>query len=1018
MTQLTSAQLALLRDGHPHYVKTYISIMAPATVWCGTVSGLHDRGARTINVYNISGTFGNILPGQTLLVGTDGCGSGDLFKLRVKDTDANRLVLGENDIEWVNGMHVTVLENYELHPVIPLIEDDDGNFNFYKDYDVSYTDENEYPPPIAIAGPPKVGFLTDGSITFALDASSSYAIAYGASISSYLWACTGGGSTSIASAASPTTTLTVTAAGTYWLSLTVTDDNGKSQTTRRPVFVHERSGANAPYRDYEIDVMPSGSWDMGGWEFGISVHGVANESTIPDEAMVVLWCEPYFNGSLQYAGGLSNSEHVLMVGYVRSDTIEYDFNRGTVSFTVSTIEALLRRCYMYSISLQDVTSPTTWYEYYMLTAARAVHHLWRWHSTLFDIADVFLPISNTDRMAACDDFVVGDLYTQADTFIRSHGIMAHVCCNKYGQVYVEQDIQSYDATDRAAKTVTMAITVQDWQDALYIRHTPEKEIAQTYVSGVAYDGAVATPYMSVCLAIPDRTGVSVVNEERYILPTQARSNEVAGRLHAMRNNPYKLVRVKFAGNYYGAFDVVPQEWCTLTLVASDTPRGIEWDTKRLVIRRVLSSYKAESGTLYIDGEFEAEAFGQDGVPVLFPTSEPDTDSDYVDGPPEPSWVPSTWPSEEGYGDGADVYILANPFFISGWYEFDSAALAVSARWTREDDPGGSLRCAKEDPFTPDNAYCISISAVYKIIGFETGAWASLVASTTIKTFLNGEGYTNISGSVYIRAVHPSYSENGLIYLIVTYYDTGTSHNMVHVIWTDDDFSNMNDVGRHKTTITLHNKTSYMGHSALWLSTGDIVGANGNLILMATKTSLTIRNDLGSCEFRVLHIPRESWNYYDNVQYGSYDPDGSAVYVPVMTTDGWQTYEVISPDGYDPDNYSVKCAAGDGRNDWCFVCSKMHGTLTILYDKELYIYHAGSWTKVVLGDTDVDINFVAMHSGIGRIVVGTGRTLSQGDVAITKYTDDFGSTMNNGPLWRSSTPYEVEIDEIIYRGVYL
>ena len=57
---LNAAQLALLRDDHPHIVKVYLSVMIPSQVYCGTVGGAPSRADRDITCVNV---FGNIANG-------------------------------------------------------------------------------------------------------------------------------------------------------------------------------------------------------------------------------------------------------------------------------------------------------------------------------------------------------------------------------------------------------------------------------------------------------------------------------------------------------------------------------------------------------------------------------------------------------------------------------------------------------------------------------------------------------------------------------------------------------------------------------------------------------------------------------------------------------------------------------------------------------------------------------------------------------------------------------------------
>ncbi len=649
---------------HPQYTKLYLSVLVPHQVYCGTVNGAHDRGARDITVADVSGTIGNIIEGQTILVGTS-CGNASISRRRFKSRAGQVLTLDENSVAWSDGDYITVLENWELWPIFPRFTVTPEVF--YKDYDVTYTDENLEPPPVAIAGRHLAGFLDGGTVVFDIDASDSYAVADGASISTYAWSVTGGGDTSIANANIATTTLTCTAADTYWLTLIVTDDNGKTQTTRRAVFVHDAS--NMPYTEFEFDSALPGDWNAGGWEQRIVAKGDATASDFPDGTLVILWQESWYSGTQDEING-----NVLFAGYIRRDSTTVDWNTGYVSFEATTIESLLRQCMMFSISIQCPTDndnkvltrdPVEWYEfdYNNLTVATAIHHLWRWHSTLFGITDVFLPISNALLLYACDDFEEGNLYTQADNFAHLYGIFAHVCSNKQGQIYVEEDINMLNDAGRVAVPTVWAggIQEEDRREEIELIRRQESEASLVHLSGFSFDGATRTAIISKSPGDAPETKGMVKGFERQVLEDQAQANALAGRALAVANDGFREVRIKFAGHYGGAFDIVPQEWSELTLASGDTPRGIVWNSQKLVCRNVQISIR--NNTLLTDCVFIREASGEDGITGDYPTEPPD--------PPDPPDPPSDPPP--GPLPASTGALIAFDEDEGCWYRAPSAA---------------------------------------------------------------------------------------------------------------------------------------------------------------------------------------------------------------------------------------------------------------------------------------------------------------------------------------------------------
>jgi len=613
VTALTNDEKTYLRSNHPHQVELRLSVLVPDILFTGKVNmATPDRGARAITYDGDSGE-GDVVAGQTLWVG-DSAGAHDVGKLRVRSINptTNVLTVSENALVWQDDQHLTVKENYELWPVFPRFT---AAGDFYKDYDVAYSDQNAQPPPVAIAGPPRAGILSGGSLAFNIDASQSYAIVDGCSITDYLWSATGG---NIGSPTLAATGISFTTAGTYWLKLEVTDNNGKSQSTYRPLFVHDATGANAPFTKFNVRML-AGDWERGGWTAQLQVFDDCTASDFPDGTLVLLWQDAHYGTHDVDIGGYkvnqADARNILFAGYVRGETVRQNWDTGAVEFEATTIEGLLKRHMMFSVPLKMIYgSQDQWYEYTNPTVAKAVHHFWRWHSTLFSIADVFLPTSNTLKMRTIEDFCRGTLYGQVDTFARQHGIFAHVCCNKYGQLYLEEDIQLLNDTDREAKTTVSEIAATDRRGEIVISHRPEARVAMVKLSGMSYDGATLAAIGSRAPGdVPGDVGATVMDVERQVLDDQAQANLLAGRLLWTANNEYPDVRIGFAGHYLGALDLVPQEWWTLTIAAGDTERGITWTDKKLVARHIKATFDHANGVLLPDCVFEPEVTAASGI---------------------------------------------------------------------------------------------------------------------------------------------------------------------------------------------------------------------------------------------------------------------------------------------------------------------------------------------------------------------------------------------------------------------
>ena len=644
---LTAPDTNALRNQHPHIVIPHMSVLVPRQVYCGQVLSIDNpngRGAREITVVDVSGDFADIIEGHTMFVG-DACGDYSKSRRRVRSTTSylgtHTITVDENTVIWESGDYITIMENWELWPIKPFI-DQSGNYTFYKDRDIAYSDQNDQPPPVAIMGGHRAKFLDGPDVSFPLVGTGSYAVAQGASITDYLWECTT--ALSIASPTSATTTITFDTPGHHWVSLTVTDDNGKNQITRRVYWVHPRTGANATYDDFEIDGSVTGSWSNGGFECRIRVRDKATIEEFPDGTLVLIWAENFFAGEERY---IRLDNNTILAGYIGAEAVTKDLDTGDVQFDLATIHKDMQNARLEGVSLEYRSSATTWWQMPNLTIARAVHHFWKWHSTLLEIVDVVLPIANTELLSAVDDFEEGNLYSMVDAFTFQHGIFAHVCCNKYGQVRVEVDIQMLSETDRAAQGYILDMIEDDRRGTpdVVMNRDPENRVGLVFASGFNFDGTTDTPVISQAPGeISDYFGSGTSVFERLVLEDQSDGNFVAGRVYCIANRELLEIRVRLAGNYYHAFDIIPQDWALFSLSANDNKRGLELTQIRAVIRDINATFNIQGG--YVDMEIilEPECFGPDGVPGEYPTGDPwGWTFPYPEFPDFPPWyIPETF----------------------------------------------------------------------------------------------------------------------------------------------------------------------------------------------------------------------------------------------------------------------------------------------------------------------------------------------------------------------------------------
>lgn len=747
---LDASYLDKLRNGHPHVSKQYASILRPAVVYCGTVTGSPAFGARTITVANISGNIANITAGMTVYVGTS---SGDysISKRRLRSRAGQVLTLDENTVDWDDGNYLTVVKNFELWPIFPYIDElSPGNFAFYKDRDIVYTDQNRKPSPVAIMGGHSVKYNHGGyPVTFPLVGSSSYTVAVGATISSYAWTCSGA---SIVNSTSATATLSIPSAGWYLVSLTVTDSNGKTQTTRRWYIVYDDANTDGLITNLELGSY-SGNWQSGGWRNSISAFGNTDKvdlSTYPEGALVIFWSEDWFNGIEAY----NSYCNVDLVGYLKNETIDQNFELGTVSFDVETMNSKLTSIQMMSVSLENTVSPTKWYQYYHLTVPRAVHHFFKWHSTLFDITDVYLP-NNTLEMPACDDFDGGDLYSMVNTFTYEHGIFAHLGCDKRGLVYLEQDFQMLaTVSERANLPISFTLSKQDIQPEFQVIRRPQKQLGYCTVEGASYSGGVTTPLVSQAPGeIPYEEGPAKDNKTRLVLQSQTQSNRLAGRVLAVANRKIEELRVKFVGNYAKVLDVFPQHFIWISDdITTDRGESLEG---RWVVRSINETKSVIGGVVELEVSLEPEAFGPDGIAGPYPPPVTPGDGGGGDDPGNGNPVPPPWIPPDIPPDAVGDMLVVTGTDIRLTYNFDDDSPLWETRLGNLEGAPIDASYAKWDT-SKNTAFVATSNGIWKTDNLQQDSptWTQVFDS-------NGGDFAGLYGTVTRVVCAPS--SNGIVY---------------------------------------------------------------------------------------------------------------------------------------------------------------------------------------------------------------------------------------------------------------
>jgi len=741
-----TANLTTLRS-HPHKIKLYLAVLKPASIYTALVDNADAaKGDRTITFDTGSGTLANVKAGMSLWVGTS-AGLQDKGRVRIKSTTddgggTGTFVVAENGhIDWADDDHLTAKENYEYWPVYPRIADDGV---FYKDYDIAYSDQNEKFYPVPIMGPPACAFLSGGTVNVYFDGQDSWCpgttIAWGEGKSTWTFPS---GNPDTSTAQTPGN-VAWTTAGTYWVSLAAEDTaNGKVTIGHRPVFIFDRS-SNMPYTDFEVDNI-RGSLRSGGWSFDVTVFGDADSSEFADGTMVVLFAEAWYDTAAKDFGMNHPGRHnIRCVGWIVDETVRKNPDSGDVTFSVQGLSGLMKSRQNFSVALDYKSdSPSKWYELKELDTERAIHHYLYWHSTVCEMTDVRVPSVFRAGFPSAykikfQDFARGSLWGALSRLCEE---AFYVCgSDRASCLWIDFNLQCLESAYRAGVTNVMLLTHSDWEGSLEIHRKTEPSVSIVDFEGMAFDGTTVTPIISIAPGEAPAYMGSPKPSKRHILDPdgdwQAKANLLAGLKYAELNNEFPDITFRCMGDY-SISDIVPREYFTLTLVAADTKRGIEWTAQNLIVQQMEERYNHEAGTCAVSFSFAKATLGTAGVTGDYPPAEPPTPPDN----PPPTPIP---PPTPGLGKWAEkVYVATTDLgvFYTANFVDDTSSPAGVPTWTAVStglDLDKECLGFRGDPFDPSGRqYCLMEDALYRRTG---GNWSAVLTRDDLISSIGSYDY--------------------------------------------------------------------------------------------------------------------------------------------------------------------------------------------------------------------------------------------------------------------------------------
>lgn len=575
---LTGPQLTQLIT-HPHKCKVWTSVFKPSTVFTADVlTGFNnEHNVIQIPYENGVGTPSDVKDGMTLYV-YDSLGRLRGI-IRTKWADATYIYVAENDeVTFDDGQSLVILDTIPPWTKFPTCDISGDNPIFYKDYNVPYTDQNDYPPPVPILGPALRCLVLDLASSHTWKAGSSYSPRTTGTISTYAWTFEGG---SPPTGGTAEVSVEYSTAGLYKTTLTITDDQSKTAVAHRWIRVID-SIEDADLVDCTVQL--AGSFAEGGWRATIKGMTDLDLTDVPDQSLVAVSVLALDGNDDEFEfGGFDGCHQIYFCGYLNRDTVERRPDTGWTTFEAETIDRVMSQMFNFDVFVVDTTStPSNWLEVNSLDIRKAGNHLLRWHSNVMEIADVHLPTDST-RTAGID-MPQANLFTQLRNMCQTVRMM-QVGSSRYGSLHIERDVQHLTASQRQAiGKLTDLFRMHYQSEGVSWPRAHRRAFAMLELAGVQWDGSDPMPLFSRSPgAVPVHEG-DVKEINGLAVADQDDVNTLCGMAYAEEINKNIDISMPMSGNWMPALDVFPQPM--LKLPSDFVIRGVNLSSSWVVVRGI------------------------------------------------------------------------------------------------------------------------------------------------------------------------------------------------------------------------------------------------------------------------------------------------------------------------------------------------------------------------------------------------------------------------------------------------
>ena len=644
---MTQAQRETLLAQQPQQAQLYLSVYKPPIVLQALVnSGALSKGSMTIPFDTVStGSYGAVLPGMTMYVGTS-LGANDVGTIRIRSITATQIKVAENyEIHWQDNLYLTIIKFQEVWPVTQRVTVISGTASqCWKDYDIDWPgDDAAFKFPVWTMGSHWAGFKGvvnnyQSGIVWMKDPQPAS--------NTMIWDFEGGDVAH--STSTGTVSVTYNTPGYYTTTMSVVQ-GGITGSSYRQVSIYDRpgEGPNVPIQKFTLDNFTESRKDNG-CTATITVY--EQLPAIVAGGLVCIFGDFWYGSTkLDPTSNVLDLSHEqsridnFFVGYIQQNSIKYAYDRSSVTFTVNSPIKMLDQCTGPSLRILDDRDTkndgeSDWFYMYHPTTYKFIMQYLKWHSTYLNCNDLVIDYNTNvlGQPTEINDSEQTSMLSFLTNYMKST-LLGEAICDRRGVLYLSENSLAPDPANLNFHS-DMNIWSHNWINEPEITETEFPVVSCLEINGVAYDNVSGTWQSMISIAPNEFTTVRGKAQHEVIpgmaILDQAQLNTLTQKYYSYTNSKYSL-SMNMKGAYLN-MDVAPAMVESVVILPGDTVRNVAINSQFLVTA-INWKYDPKGFALIPDVVMKQIDTGWDGLAM---TVTPPPAPDYPVPPNPPVIIPS------------------------------------------------------------------------------------------------------------------------------------------------------------------------------------------------------------------------------------------------------------------------------------------------------------------------------------------------------------------------------------------